>query len=128
MANLAGRYCGVLLRVARRDAAIRRASAGEWRTLAAPNGYALRFEGDTVPRLRMAYRRSLLRIASNDPKRRMPERGLCSLNTINQDCHRIWDSVICACRKCVWRKLRWPDNTASMAFVIIIIGSMEKEF
>ena len=42
------------------------ASAGEWRTLAAPNGYALRFEGDTVPRLRMAYRRSLLRIAAGD--------------------------------------------------------------
>jgi glutamate-ammonia-ligase adenylyltransferase len=42
------------------------ASPGEWRTLAAPNGYALRFEGDTVPRLRMAYRRSLLRIAAGD--------------------------------------------------------------
>src|SRR2546421_5160906 len=42
------------------------ASAGEWRTMAAPNGDALRFEGDTVPRLRMAYRRSLLRIAAGD--------------------------------------------------------------
>jgi glutamate-ammonia-ligase adenylyltransferase len=42
------------------------ANPGEWRTLAAPNGYALRFEGTTVPRLRMAYRRSLLRIAAGD--------------------------------------------------------------
>jgi glutamate-ammonia-ligase adenylyltransferase len=42
------------------------ANVGEWRTLAAPNGYALRFEGETVPRLRMAYRRSLLRIAAGD--------------------------------------------------------------
>src|SRR5206468_649804 len=42
------------------------ANPGEWRTLAAPNGYALRFEGATVPRLRMAYRRSLLRIAAGD--------------------------------------------------------------
>jgi [glutamine synthetase] adenylyltransferase / [glutamine synthetase]-adenylyl-L-tyrosine phosphorylase len=42
------------------------ANRGEWRTLAAPNGYALRFEGDTVSRLRMAYRRSLLRIAAGD--------------------------------------------------------------
>jgi [glutamine synthetase] adenylyltransferase / [glutamine synthetase]-adenylyl-L-tyrosine phosphorylase len=42
------------------------AHPGEWRTLAAPNGYALRFEGETVPRLRMAYRRSLLRIAAGD--------------------------------------------------------------
>ncbi len=42
------------------------ANRGEWRTLMAPNGYALRFEGDTVPRLRMAYRRSLLRIAAGD--------------------------------------------------------------
>jgi glutamate-ammonia-ligase adenylyltransferase len=39
---------------------------GEWRILAAPNGYALRFEGDSVARLRMAYRRSLLRIAAGD--------------------------------------------------------------
>ena len=42
------------------------ANAGEWRTLAAPAGYALRFSGDSVPRLRMAYRRSLLRIAAGD--------------------------------------------------------------
>src|SRR5437762_5252056 len=42
------------------------AHPGEWRTLAAPNGYALRFQGDTVDRLRMAYRRSLLRIAAGD--------------------------------------------------------------
>jgi len=42
------------------------ANPGEWRTLAAPNGYMLRFEGDSVPRLRMAYRRSLLRIAAGD--------------------------------------------------------------
>src|SRR5205814_6376971 len=42
------------------------ANPGEWRTLTAPNGYALRFAGDTVPRLRMAYRRSLLRIAAGD--------------------------------------------------------------
>jgi [glutamine synthetase] adenylyltransferase / [glutamine synthetase]-adenylyl-L-tyrosine phosphorylase len=42
------------------------ASPGEWRTLAAPDGYALRNEGETVPRLRMAYRRSLLRIAAGD--------------------------------------------------------------
>ncbi len=42
------------------------ANPGEWRTLAAPNGYALRFDGTTVPRLRMAYRRSLLRIAAGD--------------------------------------------------------------
>ncbi|HKS98536.1 MAG TPA: bifunctional [glutamine synthetase] adenylyltransferase/[glutamine synthetase]-adenylyl-L-tyrosine phosphorylase, partial [Rugosimonospora sp.] len=42
------------------------AHRGEWRTLVPPNGYALRFEGDTVPRLRMAYRRSLLRIAAAD--------------------------------------------------------------
>jgi glutamate-ammonia-ligase adenylyltransferase len=47
------------------------ANQGEWRTLAAPNGYALRFpaspaEGASVPRLRMAYRRSLLRIAAGD--------------------------------------------------------------
>src|SRR6266516_3923767 len=39
---------------------------GEWRILAAPNGYTLRFEGESVPRLRMAYRRSLLRIAAGD--------------------------------------------------------------
>jgi glutamate-ammonia-ligase adenylyltransferase len=39
---------------------------GEWHTLAAPNGYALRFTGETVARLRMAYRRSLLRIAAGD--------------------------------------------------------------
>src|SRR2546430_8259006 len=42
------------------------ANPGEWRTLAAPNGYVLRYEGDTVARLRMAYRRSLLRIAAGD--------------------------------------------------------------
>jgi glutamate-ammonia-ligase adenylyltransferase len=42
------------------------ANPGEWRTLAAPNGYALRFDGATVARLRMAYRRSLLRIAAGD--------------------------------------------------------------
>jgi [glutamine synthetase] adenylyltransferase / [glutamine synthetase]-adenylyl-L-tyrosine phosphorylase len=42
------------------------ANPGEWRTLAAPAGYALRFSGDSVPRLRMAYRRSLLRIAAGD--------------------------------------------------------------
>ncbi|HWB36074.1 MAG TPA: bifunctional [glutamine synthetase] adenylyltransferase/[glutamine synthetase]-adenylyl-L-tyrosine phosphorylase [Rugosimonospora sp.] len=42
------------------------ANPGEWRTLASPHGYALRFEGATVGRLRMAYRRSLLRIAAGD--------------------------------------------------------------
>ena len=42
------------------------ANPGEWRTLAAPNGYALRFDGSTVPRLRIAYRRSLLRVAAGD--------------------------------------------------------------
>ncbi len=42
------------------------AQSGEWRTLSAPNGYSLRFEGATVARLRMAYRRSLLRIAAGD--------------------------------------------------------------
>jgi glutamate-ammonia-ligase adenylyltransferase len=42
------------------------ANPGEWRTLAAPDGYALRFQGGTVARLRMAYRRSLLRIAAGD--------------------------------------------------------------
>jgi [glutamine synthetase] adenylyltransferase / [glutamine synthetase]-adenylyl-L-tyrosine phosphorylase len=42
------------------------ANPGEWRALADPAGYALRFSGDTVPRLRMAYRRSLLRIAAGD--------------------------------------------------------------
>jgi glutamate-ammonia-ligase adenylyltransferase len=42
------------------------ANPGEWRTLAAPAGFALRFDGDSVPRLRMAYRRSLLRIAAGD--------------------------------------------------------------
>ncbi|MEN3307341.1 MAG: [glutamine synthetase] adenylyltransferase / [glutamine synthetase]-adenylyl-L-tyrosine, partial [Micromonosporaceae bacterium] len=42
------------------------AHRGEWRTLIPPNGYALRFEGDTVARLHMAYRRSLLRIAAGD--------------------------------------------------------------
>src|SRR2546430_475524 len=42
------------------------ANPGEWRTLAAPNGSPVRFDGATVPRLRMAYRRSLLRIAAGD--------------------------------------------------------------
>ncbi len=70
------------------------ANPGEWRTLAAPDGYTLRFDGtpaaelggaapsqrspaaelggaapsqrSPVPRLRMAYRRSLLRIAAGD--------------------------------------------------------------
>jgi [glutamine synthetase] adenylyltransferase / [glutamine synthetase]-adenylyl-L-tyrosine phosphorylase len=42
------------------------AQPGEWRTLASPHGYSLRFEGATVARLRMAYRRSLLRIAAGD--------------------------------------------------------------
>jgi glutamate-ammonia-ligase adenylyltransferase len=42
------------------------ANPGEWRTLTAPSGYALSFQGDTVARLRMAYRRSLLRIAAGD--------------------------------------------------------------
>ncbi len=42
------------------------ANSGEWRTLASPHGYTLRFEGATVARLRMAYRRSLLRIAAGD--------------------------------------------------------------
>ncbi|OLB81495.1 MAG: bifunctional glutamine-synthetase adenylyltransferase/deadenyltransferase [Actinobacteria bacterium 13_2_20CM_2_71_6] len=42
------------------------ANPGEWRILAAPNGYTLRFEGTAVPRLRMAYRRALLRIAAGD--------------------------------------------------------------
>jgi [glutamine synthetase] adenylyltransferase / [glutamine synthetase]-adenylyl-L-tyrosine phosphorylase len=42
------------------------AHRGEWRTLIPPDGFALRFEGETVARLRMAYRRSLLRIAASD--------------------------------------------------------------
>ncbi len=42
------------------------ANPGEWRTLADPAGYTLRFSGDSVPRLRMAYRRTLLRIAAGD--------------------------------------------------------------
>ncbi len=42
------------------------ANPGEWRTLTPPDGYALRFEGTTVARLRMAYRRALLRIAAGD--------------------------------------------------------------
>ncbi|MBO0869248.1 MAG: bifunctional [glutamine synthetase] adenylyltransferase/[glutamine synthetase]-adenylyl-L-tyrosine phosphorylase, partial [Micromonosporaceae bacterium] len=51
------------------------AHRGEWRVLAAPDGYALRFgvsaggvggAGETVGRLRMAYRRALLRIATGD--------------------------------------------------------------
>ncbi|GAA5184186.1 bifunctional [glutamine synthetase] adenylyltransferase/[glutamine synthetase]-adenylyl-L-tyrosine phosphorylase [Rugosimonospora acidiphila] len=42
------------------------ANPGEWRTLRTPTGYALNFQGESVARLRMAYRRSLLRIAAGD--------------------------------------------------------------
>ncbi len=50
------------------------ANPGEWRTLRSPSGYALAFPlprerplgRETVARLRMAYRRSLLRIAAGD--------------------------------------------------------------
>ncbi len=59
------------------------AHPGEWRTLAAPNGYALRFEGSTVPRLRMAYRRSLLRIAAGDLTRALDlEQTMTALSTL----------------------------------------------